>query len=329
MSQTYDFAGEPDINGSMSVFLTDVSSAMRTAMYDREPKSLYDESVAKLAPMTPSYMAEVKDAMVAYKLQVYVSYVYAGVYREGLYDNGSFTDGGYVEYTGGVAYSGALSAAERFLSETVTSSVVGRSLSMKPIAGEVVGNGHVSVMTYIKPSGGVPVALYQALNIGNSKGMQMTVGKDMGCIRDRRTVWVDNQLPRTDFLFINTHGAIEDASAVMLESMKVNAKKSVYQQVSAPSFRPIASSRTSIPVLTRQWEMSSGLVTREWAQWWIEEFATSHQVWMNCDLADLSVGMGGKVWIPVVVTPKSDDMLVYDKSKSDAMSVEFSVRSAL
>jgi hypothetical protein len=65
--------------------------------------------------------------------------------------------------------------------------------------------------------------------------------------------------------------------------------------------------------------MSSGEQTREWAEWWTMEFLTARQWWMLYKGA----------YVPVIVEPAKKQTSIYDRTKQEMPSVEFTVTLAL
>jgi hypothetical protein len=123
-----------------------------------------------------------------------------------------------------------------------------------------------------------------------------------------------------DFLFVNRRGAVETCSALMLAAMNIDVETKSYARIKRPSFKP---SRSLMSISQggprRDWVMSSGLQTREWAEWWAMEFLTARQWWM------LYKGS----YVPVVVEPAKKSTGIYDRTKQQMPSVEFTVTLAL
>jgi hypothetical protein len=69
----------------------------------------------------------------------------------------------------------------------------------------------------------------------------------------------------------------------------------------------------------RSWAMSSGHLPREWAEWWTTEFLMARQWWM--------LYKGG--YVPVIVEPAKKQTGIYDRTKQQMPSVEFTVTLAL
>ena len=123
----------------------------------------------------------------------------------------------------------------------------------------------------------------------------------------------------TDFLFVNRRGAVETCSALMKESMGIEVDTTQYARVERPTFRPSRSLMAVASGGRRSWAMSSGLQTREWAEWWTVEFLMARQWWMRYQ---------GK-FVPVVVAPAKKQTGIYDRAKQTMASVEFTVTLAL
>lgn len=122
-----------------------------------------------------------------------------------------------------------------------------------------------------------------------------------------------------DFLFVNRRGAVETASALMKEALDISAEAKQYNRVERPTFKP-SRSLLSIPSGGRRsWEMSSGYVSREWAEWWTEEFLHGQRHWMLLD----------KMYVPVIVEPAKKSVSIYDRSKQQLAHVDFTVTLAL
>lgn len=123
-----------------------------------------------------------------------------------------------------------------------------------------------------------------------------------------------------DFLFVNRRGAVETCSAQMLEAMNFNVETKTYGRVERPSFKP---SRSVMTIKQgdprREWSCSSGHQTREWAEWWVQEFLPARRHWM------LYKGS----YVPVIVEPAKKQTGIYDRTKQAMPSVEFNVTLAL
>ena len=129
-----------------------------------------------------------------------------------------------------------------------------------------------------------------------------------------------DDIPYTDFLFVNRRGAVETCSAQTLEALSVGVEKEQYARVGRPAFKPsrsLASVRKDGP--RKSFAMSSGHQTREWADWWAQEFLASGRHWMLYEGA----------FVPVIVEPAKKDSGIYDRVKQQMPSVDFTVTLAL
>lgn len=129
-----------------------------------------------------------------------------------------------------------------------------------------------------------------------------------------------------DFLFLNRRGAIETCSGQTLESMGINVKVTQYSRTGRPSFKPSRSLMAIGQDGRRQWQMSSGYVTREWAEWWSMEFLGGKRKlwWMRYPIGDAN-----GTYVPVIVEPAKQNISIYDRSKQNMPHVDFTVTLAL
>ena len=136
----------------------------------------------------------------------------------------------------------------------------------------------------------------------------------------------DNQ-PYVDFLFTNRRGAVETCSGMTKEAMNINTNVTQYSRSERPSFKP---SRSLMAIGTdgrRSWQMSSGYVTREWAEWWTMEFigGKRKQWWMLWQ----GPGLPEPRYVPVTIKATKSDTNIYDKAKQQMVHVDFTVTLAL
>jgi len=135
-----------------------------------------------------------------------------------------------------------------------------------------------------------------------------------------------DSVPYVDFLFLNRRGAIETCSGQTLESMGINVKATQYGRTSRPSFSPVRSLMAIGQDGRRSWQMSSGYVTREWAEWWAMEFlgGKRKQWWMRYPIGDAN-----GTYVPVIVEPAKQNISIYDRTKQQMSHVDFTVTMAL
>lgn len=130
-----------------------------------------------------------------------------------------------------------------------------------------------------------------------------------------------------DFLFLNRRGAIETCSGMTKEAMQIDVDMKQYSRVERPTFRPSRSLMAIGSDGRRSWQMSSGFVTREWAEWWAMEFLGGKRKrhWMKYK----GPGQTTASYVPVIVEPAKKSIAIYDKSKQQMPHVDFTVTLAL
>ena len=137
----------------------------------------------------------------------------------------------------------------------------------------------------------------------------------------------DTSQSYVDFLFVNRRGAVETCSALMKEAQDItDIDIQQYASVERPAFKP---SRSLIAFGTdgrRTWQMSSGYVSREWAEWWAMEFLGGKRKkwWMR-----YPIGSANGTYVPVVIKPSKNSISIYDRSKQQMPHVDFTVTMAL
>lgn len=130
-----------------------------------------------------------------------------------------------------------------------------------------------------------------------------------------------------DFLFLNRRGAIETCSGMTKEAMQIDVDMKQYARVERPTFRPSRSLMAIGSDGRRSWQMSSGYVTREWAEWWAMEFLGGKRKrwWMKYK----GPGQATAAYVPVIVEPSKKSIGIYDHTKQQMPHVDFTVTLAL
>lgn len=139
---------------------------------------------------------------------------------------------------------------------------------------------------------------------------------------------VRDSQPYVDFLFVNRRGAVETCSALMLEAMDIGVDTTTYTRTERPSFQPKRSLDAISEGDRHSWSMSSGHQTRDWAEWWTSEFLMSKRKWMRCSTKG-KPSATGTIFAPVVVKPAKNSVTIYDRTKQQMPSVEFTVTLGL
>lgn len=117
------------------------------------------------------------------------------------------------------------------------------------------------------------------------------------------------------FIFLNGFGLLESVTAVTRESLTYNIESETYVVPKEITYNGNTSVLTYSDAAKGTLKMSSGYVNREWAEWWVNEFATTRRAWMKIE---------GR-FLPVSIVPEEKNEL-YDRSKPGLMAVNFNVR---
>lgn len=133
-----------------------------------------------------------------------------------------------------------------------------------------------------------------------------------------------DSVPYVDFLFVNRRGAVETCSGLMKEAMNIEVSTTQYAHVERPSFAPLRSLMAVASGGRRSWSMSSGYVTRDWAEWWTLDFLMARRWWMRYPVGDAT-----GTFVPVIVTPAKKSVGIYDRTKQQMPHVDFTVTLAL
>ena len=185
---------------------------------------------------------------------------------------------------------GGMSQYERWKNSSVNQTF---SFSTKPTTGEIFANGQIVCSSAL-----------------NGSSVKTTFSEASANIDSRE---------RTVFLFVNSRGVFETVSALPRQSLGYGISSERKQLSQSPSYAPS-------PVITTHkegggavWQMSSGYVDADWADWFASEFLMAKRYWLWHD---------GR-WLPVAVEPDGDTVMVYDLNDPSLLAVNFTVRSAL
>ena len=246
------------------------------------------------------------------------------IYSEYMSDDGVFTSQRSGTFQGGSCMIGGLTEWER---SHVGNSDASTQEFSNPRYGDASTKPHTSDSAPERVGSISPtswVDLSQSGTTTHFYTLDSTMSAD-GTTDHAPLVLRDSQ-PYADFLFVNRRGAVETCSALMLEALDIDVSMQQYAHVERPTFAP---SRSLMAIGTdgrRSWQMSSGHVTREWAEWWAMEFLSGKrkQWWMRYPLYDRN----GR-YVPVIVKPAKNSTTIYDRAKQKMPSVEFTVTLAL
>lgn len=290
------------------------------------------EETAANAALTAVSPQQATRPMRRYSLQVTTEYMADD-------DGGVFTRTGFGPFGGGQCLIGGLTEWERSLITDDTkrdvsalehTNVRNGDASTKPTSSpERVGKSSITSWTDVQA--GYTKSIFYPAPSGIS--LPAVTGDDDD-VAGSQTGWTGHapivlrdSIDYVDFLFINRRGAIETCSGQTLEAMGINVKMQQYSRTERPSFKPTRSLMAIGSDGRRSWQMSSGYVTREWAEWWTMEFlgGKRKQWWMKYK----GPGMTAATYVPVIVTPAKNDVSIYDRTKQQMPHVDFTVTLAL
>ena len=297
-----EFPGEV---GSAASISFDISSALHALWSEYE---FTEEIAAALRTETPRYLRLKK----AYNIKVLTEYIS---------EDGVLTTSESDVFPGGSCVLGGLTELERSEANGYDISMLEQSglrngdASTKPLTSpELVGSTSITSWVDVSEDGTTSI-FYPASAQQEGDDPQPNRTNWMG----HAPIVLRDTVPYTDFLFVNRRGAVETCSARMLEALEIPVEVKQYARIGAPAYKPSRAVMSVAAGGRRSWTMSSGYQTREWAEWWALEFLMARRHWM------LYKGR----YVPVIVTPAKKTTNIYDRTKRQMPSVEFTVTLAL
>ena len=318
--------------GGQSAISFNISTALKKIWSDYE---YGDEVAAAQSAVTALTGQPATRAMREYILRIYTEY---------LSDDGVFTqtrcsveiDGvEYEDIPGGQCLTGGYTEWERSLIEDDTkrdvaalehTGVRNGDASTKPTSSpERVGKDSITSWVDVKESETKSIFWSATYNNGQGEADDIA-GREQGWTGHAPIVLRDSQ-PYVDFLFLNRRGAMETCSGLTKEAMSITAETQQYSRTERPAFRPSRSLSAIGTDGRRSWQMSSGYVTREWADWWTTEFLGGKRKrwWMLWQ----GPGLTSPRYVPVTVESAKKSVTIYDRQKQQMESVDFTVTLAL
>lgn len=305
-----DTGGQPSIN-------FDISSALRAIWFDYDfQDEISDANVAAGGDTADGTWVR---SFLDYSLRIYTEYIAS-------YDGGVFTTTGFGPFTGGRCAMGGMTEWERRQAIKDRGDKANADVSYHEHENNRNGDastkptsspervGRHSITSWVDVSGSGTQSIFYPASAN---------GAADSAVAHAPLVLRDSQ-PYVDFLFVNRRGAVETCSAVMKEGMEIEVDTQQYSRVERPSFAPNRSLMAISRGGRRSWSMSSGGQTREWAEWWVQEFLRSRQWWMRYPIDDAA-----GAFVPVVVSPAKKNTGIYDRAKQTMPSVEFTVTMAI
>lgn len=297
--------------GGQTTASFDISTALKVIWSDYDYTGTDGEVVKATAALTANSGQKASRSMRSYFLRIYTEYLA----EDGVYTVTQCNVGGQTDITGGQCLMGGMTELERSIAVKSDVSAFQNSnrrngdASTKPTSTpERVGSDSITSWVDLDSDGTTSV-FYK----NNNGAADSTEAHAPIVLRD--------SVAYIDFLFTNRRGAVETCSGMTKEQMGINGNMQQYSRTDGPTFQPKRSLMAIGTDGRRSWQMSSGYVTREWAEWWAMEFLNGKrkQWWM------LYRGR----YVPVIVKAAKSDITIYDKSKQQMPHVDFTVTLAL
>lgn len=249
----------------------------------------------------------------AYKLSAYDEYMINGILSEKVAER---------EY-GSTMYAlmGAFTDAERYLSNG-TKQVT--AFTRKPKTGEICSQNENVVYPSAPASA---IFITSSISNGPTCNVESLSGKSGDLSVGDRTIYVDPKAEnRIEFQFVNGLGVVESISAESLEALETSGNTETSAVTAPASFAGV--NRLSVQRSGRRpkYLMSTGSITKEWAEWWHNEFfgtdkfrnTLTESCWMNI----------GGAWFPCVPILE-DDVTIYDRTNPGMVKIDFTVHLAI
>ena len=118
--------------------------------------------------------------------------------------------------------------------------------------------------------------------------------------------------------FINGFGAVENISVRSKDKLSYEVSGETHSLVQGATTRPTDRRYATKSQPAGMYELSSGYVPKQWAEWYVQELLTSPRVWIQ---------LGGK-WVPALIEAE-DDCVIYDRTKPEMPHVDFTLRLAI
>lgn len=302
----------PEDTGGQGTATFDISTALMAVLAGED---FSDEATCANRTVSGTSTQSTR-ASIAYSIKVYTEYISSdGVFtrtESGTFNGGRCAIGGMTEWERSLIASNG----DKSVTHWDGSNNRFGSASTKPTSSpERVGKD--SITSWVGVAAANTVSHYYAAG----KAM------DSDQAGDHAPIVLRDSQEYVDFLFLNRRGAVETCSGLTLEAMDISVETKQYGRVERPTFKPSRSIMAIGSDGRREWNMSSGYVTREWAEWWTTEFLGGKRKrwWMRWK----GPGMATAAYVPVIVEPAKKSTTVYDKAKQQMPHVDFTVTLAL
>ena len=157
---------------------------------------------------------------------------------------------------------------------------------------------------------------YQNLTASGTTDGELVFSSNRGGVKSG---WYRSNTNGVHFLrFVNGFGAVENIAVRAKDKLTYEVRGETHSLVQETKVRPTdrryAAKKQSVGV----YELSSGYVSKRWAEWYVQELLTSPKVWIL---------LGGH-WVPALIEAE-DDCVIYDRTKPGMPHVDFTLRLAI
>lgn len=257
--------------------------------------------------------AEMTYPYLAYSLKAWDEYMIDGILSEKVAER--------VYGSTMYALMGAFTDAERYLSSG-TKQVT--AFTRKPSKGEVCSQNE-SVVYPTAPD--TPIYISSSISNGPTVNVLSLSDKSGAVSVGGREVYVDpNAKNRFEFQFVNGLGVIESISAESLESVETSGTSELGAITAPASFAGV--NRLSVQKSGRRpkYKLSTGAITKEWAEWWHNEFFCTDK-FRNTLAESCWIKING-AWFPCVPV-LDDDIELYNRTDNGMVKIDFTVHFAI
>lgn len=284
----------------------DVSSAFRAELAKKQP----------LSPDGPNYGGLPSENRITLYIAYGARYLFKGEEAESISNVGAYA----------VAWRGGRSEAERLMENvpdpyeytetdnglgTVEARYVGyaRPATTKPKEWETINASDIIRLGYYNAD--IKADIDAKLKQADKAYYTNQLGD--------RMLYIEDNPYRRNMMFENHLGFIESASCMTRDSKNYKITSEPRSLSHAPSYAVRSSIYVKKSDGGASWKMSSGFVTREWAEWFATEFLMSPRHWMRINSR----------WIPVSITPDAETVTIYDESKGEMTAINFTVTAGI
>ena len=118
--------------------------------------------------------------------------------------------------------------------------------------------------------------------------------------------------------FINGFGAVENIAVRSKDKLSYEVSGESHSLVQEIGTRPTDRRYATKSQPVGVYELSSGYVPQQWAEWYVQELLTSPRVWIQI----------GEKWVPALIEAE-DECVIYDRTKPEMPHVDFTLRLAI